>query len=105
VRQPLLLFATLTAALFLFTARPASVRAAHAADDHQPPIIVQIEGRLRTVIVHAGPDGPLYSVRTAEGAMLVPPMSIADMQARHPDLALEIRQLLTGRFSLLHAGM
>ncbi len=50
------------------------------------PVIGFIEKRDRTIIVRAGPKGPLYSVKTADGKVVCENLSKEQLTAQAPEL-------------------
>ena len=55
------------------------------------PVIVYIEKRGQTIVVKAGPKGPVYSVKTAEGKTLFENLSLEQLRAQAPELHLFIK--------------
>ena len=51
------------------------------------PVIGYLEKRDRTITIKAGPKGPLYSVRTADGKALCENVSGDQLRAQAPELA------------------
>ena len=49
-----------------------------------PPIIVHLQTRDRIVTVMAGPEGPLYTVRTRKGRVLAWQLREQELRARMP---------------------
>jgi hypothetical protein len=62
----------------------ASVTNAKAGSDL--PVIGYIEKRGRTITVRAGTNGPVYSVKTAEGKVLCDNLSKEQLSAQAPEL-------------------
>jgi len=50
------------------------------------PVIGYLEKRDRTIIIKAGPKGPLYSVKTADGKVLCENLSKEQLSAQAPEL-------------------
>src|SRR5690349_5445463 len=46
------------------------------------PVIVYLEKRGQTIVVKAGPKGPVYSVKTAEGKTLCENLSLEQLRAQ-----------------------
>jgi hypothetical protein len=91
-RTGLLALALLAAGCCDGTAHRSDTRDSHAAAPtaQQPivasyPVIVQIVSRKQTLIVSAGPDGALYSVRSPSGEELVTLASLDQLKREHPE--------------------
>jgi hypothetical protein len=50
------------------------------------PVIGYLQNRDQLVTIKAGPKGPLYSVKTAEGRVLFEDLSMEQLRAQAPDL-------------------
>jgi hypothetical protein len=73
------------------TTPKASVKA--AADF---PVVGYIERRDRTIIVKAGPKGPVYSVKTADGKVLCENLSKEQLSAKAPELGEFLKTAVAG---------
>ena len=60
------------------------------------PVIGYIEKRDRTIIIRAGPKGPLYSVKTADGKVLYESLSIEQLSAKAPELGEFLKTAVAG---------
>ena len=60
------------------------------------PVIGYLEGRGRTITIKAGPKGPLYSVRTAEGKVLCENLSKEQLSAQAPELGEFLKNAIAG---------
>ncbi len=58
---------------------------AKTASDY--PVIGYLEKRDRTITIKAGPKGPLYSVKTADGKVLGENLSADQLRAQAPELS------------------
>lgn len=74
------------------TAAPA--RSVKAAADF--PVIGYLEKRDRTITIKAGPKGPLYSVKTADGKVLCENLSKEQLSAQAPGLAEFLKTAIAG---------
>jgi hypothetical protein len=63
------------------------------------PVIVQIVSRKQTLIVSAGPDGALYSVRSPSGQELVTLASLDQLKTEHPEYYRWIEPLVANETS------
>ena len=63
---------------------PVPGKSVKAAADY--PVICYLEQRGRTITVKAGPKGPVYSVKTADGKVLYDNLSIEQLSAQAPKL-------------------
>jgi hypothetical protein len=61
------------------------------------PVIGYLEKRGRSITVKAGPKGPLYSVRTAEGTVLCENLSKEQVSAQAPELGEFLKGAMAGR--------
>jgi hypothetical protein len=71
--------------------RPAK---ANAADSF--PVVGYLEKRDRTITIKAGPKGPLYSVKTADGKVLCENLSKEQLRAQSPELAELLNNAVAG---------
>lgn len=55
--------------------------------------IVKVVSRDTTIVASSGPNGLVYSLEGKNGQVIVPNMSLPDMQAKHPELARHIRTM------------
>ena len=60
------------------------------------PVIGYLEKRDRTIVIKAGPKGPLYSVRTAEGKVLHENLSADQLRAQAPELSDFLKTAVAG---------
>ncbi len=60
------------------------------------PVIVYLERRGQTIIVKAGPKGPVYSVTTAEGKTLFENVSAEQLRAQAPEIGEFIKTAVAG---------
>ena len=60
------------------------------------PVICYLEQRDRTITVKAGPKGPVYSVKTADGKVLYENLSIAQISAQAPKLGEFLKTAVAG---------
>jgi hypothetical protein len=51
-----------------------------------PPNIGQLRGRNHTIIIHAGADGPRFTVTTPDGRVIAAALTADEMRAAHPGL-------------------
>jgi hypothetical protein len=65
-----------------------------AADDF--PVIGYLEKRDRTITIKAGPKGPLYSVKTADGKVLCENISADQLRAQAPEIADFLKTAVAG---------
>jgi hypothetical protein len=56
------------------------------------PVIYTLVSRHGTLVVMSGRDGPLYSLKDADGRVLVPPSTLDEVAARNPELYDDIRR-------------
>ena len=79
---------------------PAQQRSATTANNIAPasdlPVIVYLEKRGQTIVVKAGPKGPVYSVKTAEGKTLFENLSLEQLRAQAPELHQFIKTSVAG---------
>ena len=76
------------------TRSPALSDSAKATNDF--PVIGYLEGRGRTITIKAGPKGPLYSVRTAEGKVLCENLSKEQLSAKAPEIGDFLKNAVAG---------
>lgn len=70
-----------------------------ASNDSQPiesvdssgPIIVRVQNRDTTLVARSSNQGPVYSVQDQNGKVVVPHMTMPQLQANHPELARHIK--------------
>jgi hypothetical protein len=60
------------------------------------PVICYLEQRDRTITVKAGPKGPVYSVRSADGKVLYENLSIEQLSAQAPKLGEFLKTAVAG---------
>ena len=72
----------------------ASSSGAKAAADF--PVIGYLEKRDRTITIKAGPKGPLYSVKTADGKVLYENLSKEQLSAQAPELGKFLKSAVAG---------
>ena len=60
------------------------------------PVIGYLEGRDRTITIKAGPKGPLYSVRTAQGKVLCENLSSEQLSAQAPEVREFLKTAIAG---------
>ena len=60
------------------------------------PVVGYIEKRDRTITIKAGPKGPVYSVKTADGKVLYENLSREQLSARAPELGEFIKTAVAG---------
>ena len=60
------------------------------------PVICYLEQRDRTITVKAGPKGPVYSVKTADGKALYENLSIEQLSAQAPKLGEFLKTAVAG---------
>lgn len=65
--------------------RPAVV-GTNAAPAPDFPVIGYLEKRGQTITIKAGPKGPVYSAKTAEGKILFENLSVEQLRAQAPEL-------------------
>jgi hypothetical protein len=76
------------------TQAPAPGKSVKAAADL--PVICYIEQRDRTITVKAGPQGPVYSVKAANGKVLFDNLSIEQLSAQAPKLGEFLKTAVVG---------
>lgn len=59
----------------------------------QGPTLVKIVSRDTTIVAHSSANGPVYSLQDNKGQVLVPSMTLPQMEAREPELARHIRTM------------
>jgi hypothetical protein len=60
------------------------------------PVIGYIEKRDRTITIKAGPKGPVYSVKTADGKVLYEDLSQEQLSAQAPELGEFLKTAVAG---------
>lgn len=60
------------------------------------PVIGFIEKRDRTITIKAGPKGPVYSVKTADGKVLFDNCSMEQLVAQAPELGKDLKTAVAG---------
>ena len=60
------------------------------------PVIGYLEGRDRTITIKAGPKGPLYSLKTAQGKVLCENLSREQLSAQAPELREFLKTAIAG---------
>ena len=60
------------------------------------PIIGYLEKRGQTITIKAGPKGPVYDVRTAEGKVLFENVSAEQLSAKAPELNEFLKSAVAG---------
>jgi hypothetical protein len=84
--------------------QPAAAPSAQAPIVQQQPeypVIVRIVGRAQTVTVSAGPECALYSVRSAEGKVLVSQATLDELRARRPEIFHWIQPMVANETAIL----
>ena len=76
------------------TQAPAPGKSVKAAADF--PVICYVEQRDRTITVKAGPKGPVYSVKAANGRVLYDNLSIEQLSAEAPKLGEFLKTAVVG---------
>ena len=76
------------------TQTPVPGKAVKAAADF--PVICYLEGRDSTITVKAGPKGPVYSVKAANGKVLYENLSIEQLSAQAPKLGEFLKTAVAG---------
>ena len=76
------------------TQTPASDKSVKAAANF--PVICYLGQRDRTITVKAGPKGPVYSVKTADGKALYENLSIEQLSAQAPKLGEFLKTAVAG---------
>jgi hypothetical protein len=61
------------------------------------PVIGYLETKGRTIIIKAGPKGPVYSVRTPEGKLLFEDLSADQLEAKAPELREFLKTAVAGQ--------
>jgi hypothetical protein len=80
-------------------ARPAPSSTAQEQPEY--PVIVRIVGRAQTVTVSAGPECALYSVKSAEGKLLVSQATLDELRARHPEVFHWIQPMVANETAIV----
>ena len=60
------------------------------------PLVGYIEKRDRTIIIKAGPKGPVYTVKTADGKLLFDNLSQEQLTAQAPELGEFLKTAVAG---------
>ena len=60
------------------------------------PVICYLEQRGRTITIKAGPKGPVYSVKTADGKVLYENVSLEQLSAQAPTLGEFLKTAVAG---------
>jgi hypothetical protein len=60
------------------------------------PVIGYLEKRDRTITIKAGPKGPVYSVKTADGKVLCENLSADQLRAQAPELSEFFKTAVAG---------
>ncbi len=60
------------------------------------PVVGYIEKRDRTIVIKAGPKGPVYSVKTADGKVLYENLSKEQLSAQAPELGEFLKTAVAG---------
>ena len=60
------------------------------------PVICYLEQRGRTITVKAGPKGPVYSVKTADGKVLYDNVSLEQLSAQAPPIGEFLKTAMAG---------
>ena len=60
------------------------------------PVIGYLEQRERTITIKAGPNGPLYSVKTADGKVLCENLPADQLRAQAPELGEFLKGAIAG---------
>lgn len=76
--------------------RTAAAPAAGTATNSAYPVVGYLEKRGQTITIRAGPQGPLYSIKTAEGKVLCENLSASQLRAQAPELAEFIKGAVAG---------
>jgi hypothetical protein len=76
------------------TQTPVPAKRVKASADY--PVICYLEQRDRTITVKAGPKGPVYSVKAANGKVLYDNVSIEQLSAQAPTLGEFLKTAVAG---------
>jgi hypothetical protein len=83
-----------------FTSNPAEARESksgtRAAASTDFPVIGYIEKRGRTITIKSGPRGTLYSVKSADGKVVLDNLSAEQLHAKAPDLDEFLKSSVAG---------
>jgi hypothetical protein len=60
------------------------------------PVVGYIEKRDRSIMIKAGPKGPVYSVKTADGKILFENLSQEQLSAKAPELGEFLKTAVAG---------
>jgi len=77
-------------------AQTAAAPARAAKGNAEYPVICYLEQRGRTITVKAGPKGPLYSVKAADGKVLYENVSLERLSAQAPALGEFLKRAVAG---------
>ncbi len=55
------------------------------------PVIVRVISRDTTIVARSSANGPVYGLEDRNGKVLVPAMSLPELQAMHPELARKVQ--------------
>jgi hypothetical protein len=80
-------------------ARPAPAPAVQQQPEY--PVIVRIVGRSQSVTVSAGPECALYSVKSADGKVLVSQATLDELRARHPEVFHWIQPMVANETAIV----
>lgn len=83
MRKTAILAACSVVAVFSGCGRQSTLTQSRPADETLP-VIVHLETRDAVITAMAGPDGPVYTVRTRDGRMLARRLSEQELQVRLP---------------------
>ena len=72
----------------------AAAKVAKGSADY--PVICYLEQRDRTITVKAGPQGPVYCVKTASGKVLYDNVSLEQLSAQAPSLGEFLKTAIAG---------
>lgn len=78
------------------TKTPSAVKPASTGLDQTKtvgPVIVKIVSRDSVIVARAGADGPVYSVESKTGEVLMPSMTLDQMTALHPEMADKVKTM------------
>jgi hypothetical protein len=64
------------------------------------PVIVHLVSRDHVVSVTAGPQGPLYSAKTKEGAMVASGVTLQQLREEHPDVYRQLHPAISADASV-----
>jgi hypothetical protein len=75
---------------------PAAPSVAGVKTNAEYPIIGYVEKRDRTITIKAGPKGPIYSIKTADGKVLCENLSQEQLSAKSPELGRFLKTAVAG---------